>query len=160
MLVNCPVVPAGSTAALRYTSESSALQRGWYRDQVVNYFSFDEHALTTATGGAVPTAPILVAFNIDPDASNPASGPPSGFVTETGTMQTHNVISVLPTDPYYSPLWVVSAYKSASFPAVSNWTTASQAPVAGANLADVNCPVVAVSVTPDGGSGSVDGGSD
>jgi hypothetical protein len=152
MLVNCPVMPAGSTAALRYTSESSALQRGWYRDQVVNYFSFDEHALTTATTGSVPTAPILVAFNIDPDPSNPMSGPPSGFVTEPGTMQTHNVISVLPADPAYSPLWAVSAYKSVSFAAVSNWTTANEAPVAAAGLANVNCPVVAIMSAADGGT--------
>lgn len=151
MLVNCPVVPAGSTAKLRYTSESSALQRGWYRDKIVNYFSFDEHALTTGTGGAAPTAPILVAFNVDPDPNNAMSGPPSGFVTEPGTMQTHNVISVLPTDSSYSPLWSVSAYKSTSFSAVSNWATASQAPVAAANLADVNCPVVSVSSGADGG---------
>jgi hypothetical protein len=151
MLVNCPVVPAGSTAKLRYTSEPSALQRGWYRDKIVNYFSFDEHALMTATGGTVPTAPILVAFNIDPDPNNAMSGPPSGFVTEMGSMQTHNVISVLPTDSSYSPLWSVSAYKSASFAAVSNWMTAFQAPIAAANLANVNCPVVAVSSGEDGG---------
>ena len=151
MLVNCPVVPAGSTAKLRYASESPALQRGWYRDKIVNYFSFDEHALMTGTGGAVPTAPILVAFNIDPNPSNPMSGPPSGFVTEMGTMQTHNVISVLPGDASYSPLWTVSAYKSASFSTVHNWTTASQAPVAGSALANVNCPVVAVTASADAG---------
>jgi hypothetical protein len=151
MLVNCPVVPAGSTAKLRYTSEPSALQRGWYRNKVVNYFSFDEHVLTTTSAGAVPTAPILVTFNIDPDPNNAKSGPPSGFVTETGTMQTHNVISVLPQGPAYTPLWAVSAYKSASFPAVSNWMTAFQAPVAGSNLANVNCPVVSVAGSADGG---------
>jgi hypothetical protein len=151
MLVNCPVVPAGSTAMLRYTSESPALQRGWYRDQVVNYFSFDEHALTTTAAGDVPIAPIFVTFNVDPDPNNPMSGPPSGFVTEPGTMQTHNVISVLPTDPSYTPLWMVSAYKSASFASVSNWATASQAPVAAADIANVNCPVVAVAGTADGG---------
>ena len=99
----------------------------------------------------MPTAPILVAFNIDPDPNNAMSGPPSGFVTETGTMQTHNVISVLPTESSYSPLWSVSAYKSASFSAVSNWMTASQAPVAAVSLADVNCPVVAVGGGEDGG---------
>jgi len=152
MLVNCPVVPAGSMASLRYTSESSALQRGWYRDMVVNYFSFDEHALTTAAGGAVPTAPIFVAFNVDPDPNNAASGPPSGFVTEMGTMQTHNVISVLPTAAGYSPLWTVSAYKSAAFASVSNWATATAAPLAAAGLANVNCPVVSVSGAADGGS--------
>jgi hypothetical protein len=151
MLVNCPVVPAGTTAMLRYTSESPVLQRGWYRDQVVNYLSFDEHMLTTTAVGDVPTAPIFVAFNVDPDPNNAISGPPSGFVTEPGTMQTHNVISALPTDPSYSPLWMVSAYTSASFASVSNWATASAAPVAAADIANVNCPVVSVAVAADGG---------
>jgi hypothetical protein len=151
MLVNCPVVPAGSTAMLRYTSESSALVRGWYRDQIVNYFSFDERALVATSGGAVPTAPILVTFNIDPSSTNAMSGPPSGFMTEPGTLQTHNVVSFLPASPAYSPLWVVTAYKDSSFAAVSNWATGTQAPVAAADIADVNCPVVAVAQAADGG---------
>jgi hypothetical protein len=159
MLVNCPVVPAGSTAMLRYTSEPATLQRGWYRDQVVQYFSFDERALTTTAAGTVPVVPILVAFNIDPSSTNPMSGPPSGFVTEPGTLQTHNVISALPTDSSYSPLWAVSAYKSASFSAVTNFTTASQAPVAAAGLGDVNCPVVAVEAA-DAGTPAAGGGAD
>ncbi len=54
------------------------------------------HALTTASGGTVPTAPILVTFNIEPSPTNGTSGPPSGFMTEPGTLQTHNVIPVLP----------------------------------------------------------------
>jgi hypothetical protein len=159
MLVNCPVVPAGSTATLRYTSESSSLQRGWYRDQVVQYFSFDERALAATSAGTVPVAPILVAFNVDPSSTNPMSGPPSGFVTEPGSMQTHNVISTLPTDSAYSPLWAVSAYKSTSFSAVSNWKTAIQAPVAASGLGDVNCPVVAVEAA-DGGTSAGEGGPD
>jgi hypothetical protein len=159
MLVNCPVVPAGSTAVLRYTTESPSLQRGWYRDEVVNYFSFDERAITTTSAGAVPVVPILVAFNIDPSASNPMSGPPSGFVTEPGTMQTHNVISALPTDPAYSPLWAVSAYKSTSFSSVDNWATASQAPVAAPGLGNVNCPVVYVEAA-DSGASAAEGGAD
>jgi hypothetical protein len=130
---------------------SGPSQQGWYRDEIVNYFSFDEHALTTTATGDVPTAPILVTFNIDPDPNNPMSGPPSGFVTEPGTMQTHNVISALPTDASYSPLWMVSAYKSASFASVSNWATAYQAPVAAADIANVNCPVVSVTAASDAG---------
>jgi hypothetical protein len=143
MLVNCPVVPDGSTAMLRYTAEPSSPARGWYRDQVVKYFSFDERAITTDASGKVPVAPILVAFNVNPDPSNAMSGPPSGFVAEPGTMQTHNVVAGLPESAAYSPLWSVSAYDSKAFPSVSNWMTAQHAPVVGANLANVNCPVVA-----------------
>ena len=35
MIVNCPVVPEGSTANLKYGGGSSELIRGWYRDKVV-----------------------------------------------------------------------------------------------------------------------------
>jgi hypothetical protein len=147
MLVNCPVVPAGSTAQLRYTSESTGLVQGWYRDQVVEYFSFDEHMLS---GTFVPTAPIYVTFNVNPDPSNPMSGPPSGFMTEPSSMQTHNVVSALPEAASYSPLWVVTAYDDAAFSSVNNLTTAQQAKVLVPDAGLVNCPVVSKTAA-DGG---------
>jgi hypothetical protein len=147
MIVNCPVVPAGSTAKLRYTSEPNGLVQGWYRDQVVQYFSFDEHMLT---GTVVPTAPIYVTFNVNPDPSNPMSGPPSGFVTEPSSAQTHNVASVLPEDAAYSPLWVVIAYDDAAFGSVSNLATAQQAKVLVPDAGLVNCPIVSKTAA-DGG---------
>jgi hypothetical protein len=87
--------------------------------------------------------PILVSFNLNPDPKNPMSGPPSGFVVEPGTMQTHNVIALLPDSPGYTPLWAVSAYDDKSFSTVSNLQTAMQAPVVAPELGNVNCPVVA-----------------
>jgi hypothetical protein len=145
MLVNCPVVPDGSTARLRYTTqESPMLVRGWYRDKIVKYFSFLEHALTaTDASGTVPTSPIYVTFNVNPDMNNPMSGPPSGFETESSSMQTHNVASTLPADPTYSPLWTVVAYSNASFASVGNLAAARQAPVLVPNAGLVNCPIVA-----------------
>src|SRR5262249_41398236 len=66
MIVNCPIVPAGSTAKLRFNpTESPELTRGWYRDKVVSYFNFSEAALTAA-GGMVSTSPIYVTFNKNP----------------------------------------------------------------------------------------------
>jgi hypothetical protein len=150
MLVNCPVVPDGSTARLRYTSqESTALVSGWYRGKVVKYFSFLEHMLTMS-GNSVPIAPIYVTFNINPGPNSPMGGPPSGFKTEPSSMQTHNVASVLPEDPSYSPLWMVSVYDDAAFSSVSNLTTAAQAAAIDPNAGLVNCPVVAKSAG-DGG---------
>ncbi|MCC7380993.1 MAG: hypothetical protein IT384_04145 [Deltaproteobacteria bacterium] len=90
MLVNCPVVPAGSIARLRAGGEPSDLHRGWYRRKVVTYFTFEERALS---GAAVPTSPIYVMFNLNPD--QPGGGPPSGFEVEPATMQTHNGGSAL-----------------------------------------------------------------
>jgi len=152
MLVNCPIVPGGSTAKLRYTAqESTALVRGWYRGQIVKYFSFMEHTLTAVSpGGTVPVAPIYVTFNVNPAQGNPMSGPASGFKTEMSSLQTHNVASVLPEDTAYSPLWMVVAYDNASFASVTNLTTGEQAPVLVPNAGLVNCPIVSKSVG-DGG---------
>jgi hypothetical protein len=153
MLVNCPVVPDRSTAQLRYKpSESTGLVSGWYRDQLVKYFTFGEASapLATTSAGAVPTAPIFVTFNKNPNSQDPTSGPPSGFVTEPGTVQTHNVITVLPVDPAYSPLWSVAAYDNASFAVVHDLASAMAAPLLVPDAGAVNCPVVAVSVNDAG----------
>jgi hypothetical protein len=144
MLVNCPVVPDGSTAALRYTSaEPTGLQRGWYKHEVVKYFTFAERMLSATSGGSVPLSDIFVTFNVNPDPNNPMSGPPSGFQTEPGTMQTHNVPETMPEDAAYSPLWNVDAYDHSAFASVANLMTAVQAPLLVRGAAMVNCPVVA-----------------
>jgi hypothetical protein len=138
MLVNCPVVPDGSTARLRI-NEPATLVSGWYRDKVVKYFSFDEKALA---GSAVPAVPIYVMFATNP--GQPGGGPASGFKTEPSSLQTHNVIAALPSDPGYSPLWSVQALDNAAFGSVTNLATARNATVLGANAGNVNCPVVAI----------------
>lgn len=144
MLVNCPVVPAGSTASMRYdASESSALSRGWYKSQVVSYFSFEEAMLTTTSVSAVPLSPIYVSFNVNPDPNNAQSGPPSGFMTDPSTMRTHNVVATLPSDAGYSPLWTVDIYDNSAFASVTDLSTAMAAPQLASGAANVNCPLVA-----------------
>jgi hypothetical protein len=71
-------------------------------------------------------------------------------MTEPGSMQTHNVASVLPPDMGYSPLWQVVAYDDAAFSMVNNLATAGQANVIVPNAGLVNCPVVS-STAADGG---------
>jgi hypothetical protein len=141
MLVNCPIVPAGSTAKLRLTAESAELTHGWYRDQMVYYFNFSEASLTVAAG-KVPTSPIYVTFNTNPGATG--GGPASGFKTEPGTPQTHNVPSTLPGDPGYSPLWAVHIYDNANWDTVTNLATAAASRVLEPNGPTVNCPIVSV----------------
>jgi len=143
-LINCPVAPKGSTAELRYTDESKTLDRGWYKNKVVYYFTFEEKVLATTAGGLNPISPIYVTFNINPDENDPNSGPASGFVTETGSAQTHNVLATIPTDADYSPLWSVNVYDNADFENVSNLTTAEAANVLAQGVMLVNCPVVYV----------------
>lgn len=144
MLVNCPVVPEGSTAGKRLGNGSNGLVRGWYNDEVVFYFSFEEKALQPTNNGMVPLSPIYVAFNKNPDPNDPTSGPPSGFVTEPGTMQTHNVLATTPSSGGYSPLWSVNVYDNMDFGNVMDWATATAATTLAMDVAHVNCPVVVV----------------
>lgn len=135
-IVNCPVVPAGSTAARSNTAgTASKITLGWYKGKQVSYFDFQEAPLTTNASGKVPFAPIRVMFN-DNNA-----GPSSGFKTETGTKQTHNVIALTPSQAGYSPLWDVFVLNNSNFNSVTNWATSSSFPADKAG-ALVNCPVV------------------
>jgi hypothetical protein len=143
ILVNCPVVPEGSTASMRLTEGNDAgLVQGWYQDEVVYYFEFGEAMLMTTGAGQVPRSPIYVAFNINPDEEG--GGPPSGFLTETDGVQTHNVLATVPGEEAYSPLWAVNIYDNAEFEDVMDLTTAQAATLLVPGAADVNCPVVAI----------------
>jgi hypothetical protein len=137
MIVNCPVVPEGSTATKRLAGESNALVQGWYKDKACFYFSFMEHPLV---GSTVPTSPIYVIFNINPDQPN--GGPPSGFMVDGGTDQTHNVLATVPGQAAYSPLWRVSVIDNTDFGSVSDLASAQGATIMAMNVMNVNCPVV------------------
>lgn len=140
-IVNCPVVPAGSTATLRLGGPAGLVQ-GWYRGQVVSYFSFDERALQATPQGRVPVAPIYVTFNINP--GEPGGGPQSGFRTDVGGEQTHNVVAALPAAAEYSPLWNVVVYDNADFGVVFDLSSAQAATILVPSLGLVNCPIVRI----------------
>ena len=140
-ILNRPIVPAGSVARERLSGASPIVENGWCRGARVSWLRFDETALTE-DGGRVPTSPIYVTFNVNPGA--PGGGPPSGFRTEPGGVQTHNVASSIPGDLDYSPLWLVSVYDNASFPAVHDETTLQAARIVAPDVATVNCPIVYV----------------
>jgi hypothetical protein len=142
-LVNCPIVPKGSTATKRVGNVDASLTRGWYKGQIVFYFNFAETSLVTNSSGMVPAIPIFVTFEINP--GQPGGGPESGFKVESATSkQTHNVLAGVPADAHYSPLWTVVVYDNASFDNVFDITTAGVAPVIVPNAGAVNCPVVAI----------------
>jgi hypothetical protein len=142
MLVNCPVVPEGSTATKRIGGGNAGLIHGWYKNKLVAYFSFEEKALEVVAG-KVPTSPIYVTFNKNPDPNDATSGPASGFRAE-GNGQTHNVVQTVPADAAYSPLWSVTVYDNADFATVNNITTAQAANILARGVANVNCPVVSI----------------
>ncbi len=133
-IVNCPVVPEGSKADKRFINETGSLIKGWYKDSIAFYFNFGEKALT---GTTVPVAPIYVTFNMNGVAS-------SGFVTETGSNQTHNVVGAIPSDAGYSPLWSVNVYDNANFASVMNLSSISSATILANGVANVNCPIVLI----------------
>jgi len=138
-LRNMPVVPDKSTAKMRLNGESTELHSAWYQGEVAKFFSFDEAPLS---GNSVPVSPIHVTFNINP--GQPNGGPGSGFKTESGSEQTHNVPATLPGDQGYSPLWLVAVYDNADFPAVHDLATVLKAKVLAPAAAMVNCPIVVV----------------
>jgi hypothetical protein len=139
IIVNCPIVPEGSTATRRIGGGDTGLTRGWHDGELVFYFNFSEAPLAPVGDGGVPTSPIYVTFNVNPD--QPEGGPASGFMVEPGTSQTHNVLGTLPGDVGYSPLWAVLPYDNASFGVVTDMESAQAAPSFGF-AALVNCPVV------------------
>ena len=146
-IVNCPIVPEGSTATLRGGDEGTGLHQGWYDGKVVHYFTFEEASIELGGNNEVPIAPIYVTFNKNPDEGDATSGPPSGFVTEDGTDQTHNVVSALPGDADYSPLWSIEVYDNQDFDAATGLAAVqddTQVTVLATGVASVNCPVVEV----------------
>jgi hypothetical protein len=138
-IVNCPIVPEGSVA--RLGGGAHGLTHGWYRNQVVAYFNFDEAGISATPQGLVPLATIFVSFTVNPNQPN--GGPPSGFKTEPGSLQTHNVATSLPGPAGYSPLWSVVPFDNNAFPKVHDLASAAAAPNFGA-AAIVNCPIVEV----------------
>jgi hypothetical protein len=141
-LVNCPIVPEGSTAIHRLRGNDTGLHMGWYRNKIVFYFEFNEAPLMLTTEGKVPVSPIYVAFNVNP--GEPNGGPDSGFKTAMGSMQTHNVVASLPGDMAYSPLWLVNPYDNMDFAKVMDLATAMDSMVLARGVATVNCPIFAV----------------
>lgn len=130
---NCPVVPAGTTARAANVTRRTLLYRGSELE------CLELGAPLLLEQGLVPTSPIYVAFRIDP--TSPGGGPPSGFRTEPGTAQTHNVLFSLPGDLDYSPLWDVHIYASSDFAAVRDAESAQRTRLV-AKGPLVNCPVV------------------
>lgn len=110
-ILNMPVVPDGSTAAQGPGGTPPVLSRGWYRNQVLRYFAFDE--LTATPEGLVPTAPMYAFFGTD---ETPRVG---GFrVTAAESADTQNLAGKAPGAPGYSPLWALSRLAEADFATV------------------------------------------
>ncbi len=150
-IMNCVIVPDGSTASLRFdVTDAVGLHDGWYRDQIVRYLLFEnpESRATAEFGGQEISAPVNYAF-FDNDRD-----PVDGFATD-GSGSTHNVVTRLPEQEGYSPLWALRVFKLNVFDRVQSVGSAQDndhednvLPLA--EVLIVNAPVVSAG-TPDGG---------
>ena len=123
-LIDCPIVPPGTTAR-----EGQPQRRELtYRGHAVMCLQFGEPL--TPVDGRVPTSPIYVTFAKE------------GFRREGDTPQTHNVVFSLPGDTDYSPLWAVQIYDVRAFDLVHDEGTARRARIVKQGPL-VNCPIVA-----------------
>ncbi|MGA9291513.1 MAG: T9SS type A sorting domain-containing protein [Ignavibacteriaceae bacterium] len=141
MLVNCPLVPDGSVARMRWNHKDFGLTEGWYRGEVVYYFNFFEKSIMTNNDDMIPLSPIYVSFNINPGQAG--GGPPSGFKTDEKTGRTHNVAATLPIDNTYSPMWMVNIYDNSDFDKVHDLASIQTVNILAEGAATVNCPIVA-----------------
>lgn len=140
-VVNCPVVPFGSTASRSTVAgEASKLVMGWYKGKAAAYFNFPEPDFKVTESGLVPTAPIFVMYNIDPIKKDPGTGAASGFMLEPGTDQTHNVLGSWAGVPS-TPLWNIWVISNVYFDAIVDLEIAAMAPSV-RGYTNINCPVL------------------
>ncbi len=133
-VVDCPIVPRGTTARGGHGIAPPDSRELWFRGQRVTCLHFAPDL--TLDGDRVPTSPIYVTFASE-------AGPASGFRTEARTPQTHNVVMSVPGDVDYSPLWAVHIYDREAFDRVRDATTALAARLVEKGPL-VNCPIIAV----------------
>jgi len=132
-IANWAVVPAGTTAQLKFRGKTITGNRAWVRGQVAHFLRFEED-LAVGVDGSVPLAEIVVMF-----ANN--MSPAEGFELD-GDGRTHNAIDKLATDPGYSSLWNHSVGNTANFEAVVDFPSAVDNIMAANVGVDVNCPEV------------------
>ena len=143
--MNCVIVPDNSVATRRFDSADPAeLQGGWYRDQIVRYFLFENPDSKAQVAFGTPvTSNIMYAF-LENDENVI-----DGFAIDGTTGDTHNVLTRLPEQDGYSPLWTLQAIKLLAFTRVTNVATAAQEASIDINaislpVLNVNAPVVGI----------------
>jgi predicted lipoprotein with Yx(FWY)xxD motif/plastocyanin len=133
ILVNCPIVPPGST-----TQTGIPLTQGWYKDRHIYYFDFGPNPAATAPIYALITG-------------KDAQGNPQ-FVTGQ-----HNIIDVVPGEEGYSDFWKVNlvtvpaGYVAETLKSAAD-VMATDYEMTATDIV-VNCPVVGFPQTTNGGSG-------
>ena len=141
------IVPDGSRAGLRFDATTpSGLLDGWYKGEVVKYLLF-EHPASTAIvdfgAGEINTPQMYTFFANNRDEKD-------GFEVDPQTEMTHNVVTRLPGQEGYSPLWVLQVFKLVAFDRVENLASAldqskvEESKIELESLLYLNAPVVGV----------------
>jgi hypothetical protein len=133
IIINCPIVPYGSTAELADRNPT-----GWYQGKHVNYFSFGVLRVDVLNPGPldIPYAVVRVIFeDNDPD---------KGTKTELSTGESQNVFDTLPGDEMYRSLWRLDFVDAGEFDSVSDLQSSKAAREADIDMDHflVNCPIV------------------
>jgi hypothetical protein len=143
---NRVVVPAGSTAALRYGGGEARSSRAWHDGTLATVLEFEDEVPAQDAGYGelgLTNATLWASFALDPD--QPGGGPASGRLLEPGTQRTHFVAEALPDEPGYSPYWMTITYHNSAFDSVRDKASAEAAPVvAGVGSLLLNAPIVFV----------------
>ena len=119
-LVNCVMVPDGSTALKRFDPlDATGLMDGWYRDQVVRYLLFenpDSDAAVDFSGTEISASVMYAFLENDRDVLDGFAVDPLGA--------THNVVTRLPAEEGYGPVWALRLFKLDVFDRVTSVASA------------------------------------
>jgi len=146
-VANHVMVPLGSSADLRYDSNTPRrLQDGWYRGQIVKYLVFEspQSVATVDFGTGQVNTPQMYAFL---ENNRDERG---GFALDLEGVSTHNVVTRLPGEEGYSPLWVLQIFKIDIFERVFDLASSLDLAKNEDNLVElgrllyVNAPIVKV----------------
>jgi hypothetical protein len=106
-VLNAIMVPAGSRAARRFDPlDPVGTLDGWYRGQIVKYFQFEKPESTAEVdfGSGQINTPQMYAF------SENNRDEKDGFAIDQESGDTHNVVTRLPGEEGYSPLWFLQVF--------------------------------------------------
>jgi len=146
-VANHVMVPFGSSAGLRYDSNTPRkLQDGWYRGQIVKYLVFEspQSVATVDFGTGQVNTPQMYAFLENNRDER------DGFALDLEGVSTHNVVTRLPGEEGYSPLWVLQIFKIDIFERVFDLASSLDLAKNEDNLVEigrllyVNAPIVKV----------------
>lgn len=146
-VANHVMVPLGSSANLRYDPNTPrGVQDGWYREQIVKYLVFEipqSVAMVDFGTGQVNTPQMYAFLDNNRDERD-------GFALDLEGVSTHNVVTRLPGEEGYSPLWVLQIFKVDVFERVFDLASSLDQAKNEDNLIDlgrlvyVNAPIVKV----------------